>query len=682
MKKYSALLIFHLSLITFCDAQNPLVKQWDYRFGGTVNDNFTCYQQTADGGFILGGVSYSGISGDKTQNIWGGSDYWIIKIDSLGSKEWDKNFGGTNDDVLYSLQQTTDGGYILGGQSNSGISGDKTQNTWGNWDYWIVKIDSLGNKQWDKDFGGTNYDVLYSLLQTADGGYILGGESRSGISGDKTQSTWGYDDYWIVKIDSLGNKQWDKDFGGTSVDVLLSLQQTPDGGYILGGGSQSGIGGDKTQANWGGYDYWIVKIDSLGNKQWDKDFGGTSSDLLQSLKQTADAGYILGGYSASNISGDKTQASWGWIDYWIVKIDSVGNKQWDKDYGGADMEEFYSIQQTADNGYLISGDSYSPISGDKTEANLGYEQIWILKTDSLGNKIWDKTMFTPGHDETGLAIQTKDGCFAIASCSDGGVGGYKTQPSWGDYDYWIIKFCDTTSLAVPTVAISSSDTTMCEKQCINFFDLSQNAPTSWQWYFPGASPDTSTQQNPTNICYNLYGNYNVTLVACNAAGCDSVFFPAFINVLPTPPAPVITVSNDTIFASGPYSFAWYEVSNPGIVLSTDSFLVFTTGSYYVIATDSNGCNVVSNVVNTGLQSLSSEPFIITPNPASDELTISYAQHDKATIHIMNILGETLLSSEIKTENTKLNISSLPNGIYFLQFNSAGRNWNSRFVVQR
>src|SRR5204863_363502 len=133
-------------------------------------------------------------------------------------------------------------------------------------------------KMWDKRYGGNNEEIISSLQQTSEGGFIIVGASISGIGGDKTQSTWGYYDYWIVKTDSLGNELWDKDFGGTGDEYFMSLKQTPDGGYILGGTSASGISGNKTQASQGADDYWIVKLDSLGNKQWDKDFGGWSFD--------------------------------------------------------------------------------------------------------------------------------------------------------------------------------------------------------------------------------------------------------------------------------------------------------------------------------------------------------------------------------------------------------------------
>ena len=434
-------------------AQNPLLKQWDYRFGGNHKDFMNSFQQTTDGGYILGGHSDSPVSGEKTQDSQGGYDFWIVKTDSLGNVQWDKDFGGADDDFLYSLQQTADGGYILGGASASGISGDKTEPNWDTThitlDYWVVKIDSLGMKQWDKDFGGTANDFIFSLQQTQDGGYLLGGSSFSDSGGNKTENSWGVYDYWIVKIDSLGVKQWDKDLGGTDDDQLTTVVQTTDGAYIVAGESASGISGDKTQASKGQIDYWILKLDSLGVTQWDKDYGGSENDILYSMSYSAGDGFIFAGTSASGISGDKTQPNWdttlSTYDYWVVKTDSLGLIEWDKDFGGTGIEsQLGNICQTADGGYLVAGTSYSNMSGDKTEDNLGSEQNWIIKTDSLGIKQWDKTIFTPAGDESGFAIQTNDGCYVIANYTFSDTGGYITQQGRGFEDFWMVKFCDTT----------------------------------------------------------------------------------------------------------------------------------------------------------------------------------------------------------------------------------------------
>jgi len=183
-----------------------------------------------------------------------------------------------------------------------------------------------------------------------------------------------------------------------------------------------------------------MKCDPAGTITWIKQFNGT----------TPANSYDAGGITLSGISGNKTDSLRGFEDYWIVKIDSSGNKQWDKDFGGnTDDDQFGSISQTLDSGYLLSGTSYSPISGDKTENNLGVEQSWIIKTDAEGNKLWDKTIFTTGHDELSFSLQTIDECYAIAVTTPAGIGGYKTEtnqnPNNSYYDYWIIKFCDSTA---------------------------------------------------------------------------------------------------------------------------------------------------------------------------------------------------------------------------------------------
>ncbi len=422
---------------------------WDYRYGGGGEDQLYDFQRTSDGGYILGGASTSRIGGDKTEDNYdtiypSTLDFWIVKIDSMQNIMWNKVYGGTAHDQLTSLQQTSDGGFILGGYSISYINGNKSDTLWGNYDYWIVKIDPLGNKQWDMDFGGSMEDKLYVIRETADKNYILGGTSRSGISGNKTTSSWGISDFWILKVDSLGNKLWEKNYGGYGWDQLYCLEQTADKGYILGGGSTSGIGGDKTQDTCGREDCWIVKIDSAGNKQWDKDFGGTGGEAVISIIQTSDNGYILGATSNSLLSCDHTQGTWGEGDYWILKTDSLGYKLWDKNLGGTGNDELRKIIQTSDGGYLISGDSYSSIGGNKSENNLGLAQTWVVKTDSLGNILWDQTILSGGRDIQGLAIQNNSSCYTFATFDNGGIAGYRTQTNWGGYDYWIIKFCDST----------------------------------------------------------------------------------------------------------------------------------------------------------------------------------------------------------------------------------------------
>jgi hypothetical protein len=364
-------------------------KLWDLRFGGSAYDYGQGLQQTVDGGFIIGGYSYSGISGDKSQASWGLTDYWIIKTDANGSKQWDKRFGGSDAEELTCLLQTSDGGYILGGSSSSVISGDKTQSSQGKKDYWIVKTDVNGEKQWDARFGGSEIDQLNCLTQTVDGGYLLGGYSYSGISGDKTQSNQGLQDYWIVRVDSNGQKLWDFRFGGNESDFLEAVLQTPDGGFLLGGYTYSGVSGDVTKPSLGWNDYWVVKIDANGQKQWDARYGGSNFEYLYAMLLAPDGGYILGGSSGSEISGDVTQPNRGAYDFWIVKTDVNGVKLWDVRYGGDFYDELYCMDHTADGGYILGGYSYSGIGGDKTQTCQGGPDFWMIKVNSNWVKQWD-----------------------------------------------------------------------------------------------------------------------------------------------------------------------------------------------------------------------------------------------------------------------------------------------------
>ncbi len=452
--------------VQFAEAQiQHLHKQWDNRYGGILPDRPSALIQTIDGGYIIGGLSHSRISGDKTQDNWDSTtlsgDFWIIKLDSLGIKQWDKRYGGTLGEALDKIEQTSDGGFIIGGGSSSHITGDKTEDCRGYFDFWAVKLDALGNKQWDRRFGGSDMEFSSDIETTADGGYIIGGSSKSGISGDKTEGNWDVtltrDDYWVVKIDSLGNKQWERRFGGTGQDGLYDLETTNDGGYLLGGYSTSGITGNKTEALYGFGDYWVVKIDSLGNYEWDRDYGATSDDNFAAMVKTSDDCYLIGGIAQGG-TGSLQDVGCGY-DYHIIKIDSSGNQLWDKAYGGGPgamgnggEDYLESIYVTTDGGYLLGGQSTAPASCEKSEFNLGDLQPWIVKIDSVGNKQWDKTIFLTKNGWVANAIETMDGCYAVAISTASGIGGYKTQPNWDGVnssdDYWIMKFCMDTVTGV------------------------------------------------------------------------------------------------------------------------------------------------------------------------------------------------------------------------------------------
>lgn len=293
--------------------------QWQKSLGGSGNDRAFCVRQTNDKGYIIAGESESN-DGDVAGNH-GGVDYWIVKLDSVGGVQWGKSLGGTDDDSPSSVIQTLDGGYIVCGLTWSN-NGDVISNHGGT-DYWVVKLNSTGNIQWKKSLGGSDLDNANSIIQTIDGGYLVVGAASS-KDGDVTGNHSSFD-YWIVKLNSIGNIQWQKSFGGNNADAATSVLQTSDAGFVIAGYAASSEG-DVT-GNHGGDDYWIVKLNTIGSMVWQKSLGGGGEDFAFSVKQTADKEFIIAGYSNSK-NGDITN-NHGNNDYWIVKLSGTTNSQLD-----------------------------------------------------------------------------------------------------------------------------------------------------------------------------------------------------------------------------------------------------------------------------------------------------------------------------------------------------------------
>ncbi|OXE95939.1 hypothetical protein B0A64_24100, partial [Flavobacterium araucananum] len=260
---------------------------------------------------------------------------------------WEKSYGGIHADYLFDAQPTADYGFILAGSSLSNKTGNKADDNHGDLDYWIWKMNEKGDLDWQKSFGGSGFDLLQSIKNTRDGGFILAGTSSSSKSFQKNEDCKGITDFWVIKLDASGAEQWQRTIGGAGQDELLCAFQTKDGGYMLAGSSSSNppvildnkpdakfVGTtkadlfNKSEKSRGNMDYWIVKLDKQGTIEWQKTYGGQYADILRSIEQTTDNGYILAGYSNSPISGDKTDSNKGIGDYWIIKINDADEIQW------------------------------------------------------------------------------------------------------------------------------------------------------------------------------------------------------------------------------------------------------------------------------------------------------------------------------------------------------------------
>ncbi len=371
-------------ILIFSNCQSPMgigvSTEWEKTYGGTAHDYGYSVEQTADGGYIVTGYTWSS-DGD-------GWDVYLIKTDVRGNEEWSKTFGGSDTDVGYSVQQTIDNGHIIAGYTWSFGAGKR--------DVYLVKTDDRGNEEWSKTFGGNKTDVGYSVKETIDGGYIVSGYTLSFGAG------W-YDVY-LIKTDVSGNEVWTKTFGGSSLDVGESVQQTFDGGYIIAGWTGEGL-----------HDVYLLKTDASGNEEWVKTFGGSYAEKGHSVIKTSNSGYIIAGYTYSFGLGES--------DVYLIKTDSNGNKEWSKTFGGSDDDVGYSVEQTADGGYIITGYTHATGSGDS--------DVYLIKTDSLGNREWSKTFGGSDYDIGYSVQQTSDGAFIIT--------GYTESFGAGGSDVYLIK---------------------------------------------------------------------------------------------------------------------------------------------------------------------------------------------------------------------------------------------------
>jgi len=352
------------------DAKGNLV--WQKPLGGFGDEAAFAVEQTTDGGYILAGQANSS-SGNVTGNH-GNLDFWVVKLDGNGNLTWEKSLGGSNSDYATCIHQTEDGGYIVGGSSFSN-DGDVTGHhglIFFN-DYWIVKLDASGNLEWENSYGGSAGEAAFSITQTKDGGYIAAGNSESD-DGDVTgMHDITYGDFWVIKLGTSGELQWEKAFGGNDYDQANSIQQTKDGGYIIGGFSRSNDG-DITN-NHGNYDMWVVKTDKDGNLTWQKSLGGSNGDFGYSIQQTPDNGYVVNGGTDSN-NGDVT-GNHGNEDFWVVKLSASGNLMWQSALGGSSYDEGKSIDQTSDGGYIAAG--FSSSNNGNVSGNHGQNDFWVAK---------------------------------------------------------------------------------------------------------------------------------------------------------------------------------------------------------------------------------------------------------------------------------------------------------------
>ena len=409
---------------------------WIKNFGGSGSDKAQAIINTSDGGIAVLGYSNStdGLLSNKSMPV---NDYWLLKFDTDGELQWHRTYGGSKDDRGQALIQTSEGGYALAGYAMSS-DGDGSNNE-GFHDHWIVKLDAAGAIEWERSFGFAGHDHAYDIIQTSDGGYFFTGFLDIVASGGQGGSdkisgltAHGVGEFWGTKLDAQGNLEWRKFFGGTNNDRAYGLVSSFDGGYIMAGFSES----DDTDISntKGSYDFWLVKINGEGSLVWERSFGGSGIDVAYDIERTQDDAYVIVGHTFST---DKDiSLNHGESDAWLIKINEAGELLWERTYGGSSFDSANSVKQTADGGFLIAGNSRS--SDQDLVENQGENDMWVIKTDANGNLEWQNSQGGSGIDFGFDSIKHGENGFILAGQS--GSPEFNAQNHLGSSDLVLIRY--------------------------------------------------------------------------------------------------------------------------------------------------------------------------------------------------------------------------------------------------
>jgi len=416
--------------------------KWTKTIGGTNDDRAYSIVQTNDKGYAIAGYTASYGAG--------GNDVYVIKLDSAGNLKWTKTIGGPNDDMGYSIVQTQDKGYIIGGYTDSYGAGLL--------DIYLVKLDSAGNLKWTKTIGGSRNELAWSVIQTKDKGYAIAGYTDSYGAGSE--------DVYVVKLDSTGSLKWTKTIGGVNNDYGWSIVQTNDNGYAIGGYTDS--------HGSGGYDVYVIKLDSAGGFKWDKTIGGTLNDVGYSIVQTSDKGLAVAGYTLTY--------SYPAQDVYVVKLDSLGNLKWTKGIGGLSYQYGTSIIQTSDKGLAIGGYTASYGSGS-------YD-LYFIKFDSLSN-LCHSSIIDSGMVRSGGSLSNGG---SVTSINNGQVNSGGVAGSGGI----LSTVCTVASL----FATITQTGLRCDSACTGKATALPGGgtpPYSYNW-----APGGSTNATVSNLCVGIY----------------------------------------------------------------------------------------------------------------------------------------------------------------------------------
>ena len=541
--------------------------------------------------------------------------------------EWEQNYGGTSSDVAYSAILTTNSNYVFAGKSSS-FDEDVYINH-GSYDFWVAMIDTIGNLLWEKTYGGSGGDYAESIYPCFDGGFIVAGTTYS-IDGDITDNA-GFGDCWILKIDSLGNLEWQTTIGGSETDFAVSIIQIPDSGYVFTGLSHS-EDGDITE-HFGSIDKTdliVCKLDKFGNLVWNTAFGGGSDDFGTAISMAQDGNYLVTG--STNL--------YGYFDYWVLKLDAEGNLIWDKSYGGSDYDVAYAILETTNKNMLITGEA----SSDNGDVDFHHENqdMWTILVDSLGEIIWQNSLGGSSADLGFDLVECSDGSYLIAgqttTLNDGDVTGH--HGGMFIADVWIVK-------------------------------LDSNGVLKWQKCLGGDSGDGaytllrindkkciafgSSSSSDGDVSDHYFGDFpgaDVWVVQISET-CDQVVY-------------YTDLDNDLFGDTENYIYSCFDTI--GYVLMDgdcdDTNEDIYPGAPEVLNGLDDDCNGIADD-NVALSENGNGGFYFYPNPVEDVLLLQNNVGLSISFNIYSSSGQLLIKLEEMNTNSSVNVADFLPGLYLI-----------------
>lgn len=698
IKHLFAVSFLFFTAILFAKAQEfNMVSQ--FKIGGNSNDVAHDIICMTDGGYIIAGSSTSDISGDKDSIGYGSYDIWVVRVDSLGNKLDEIVLGGSGNDNIACMLKISSNRILIGGTSDSPISGTKSAINYGSSDYWVIIInpDNFSDIISQQTFGANQDESLSKVLVTDNSEVILCGQSNSNASGIKSENVIGGDDFWIIKAnlinnDSIGEIIWENTIGGNGNEQLRDAVLLPNNKCMVGGYSNSDVSGDKNEPAMA-FDFWLVTLDSLGEIVAQNTIGGDESDFLYRMSMDKNNHIIVGGSSYSNLSGDKDENNFvsGQLDYWVLALDTSGIIQWQNTIKGDQTDNLYGdIIVMDNNSYVIAGESFSgnTVGGDKDTPSYGVSDVWMLHLDQFGDIVGQYSIGGVSYEQLRTVKMDSIGNIIIGGSSSSDSTTLITENSFNESsDFWVVKFHIDTLVCVLNPTITPAGP-------INFCSGSNvllNAPVEAGWVYQWKKNGVDIA-GATNSSYTATttGNYQVQITNNT---CTEISDSLLVTRMQNPSATITNVdlsaTNNLCIdpsiklkanSGAGYTYQWYKGASPLAGATSQIYFAATPGNYKVKVTTVSGCNKTSSTYSIvkpckefeEIEKISQLSVFPNPNDGNFTLLFNSECNAELDIEIFDAFGRLIYNEGRNVVNNSFintyDFSEWTKGVYLIRVN--------------